>query len=206
MNNGRRHILIPIFYFPLHNLYIEALSFERNQKTIFTQRSMKMKKTLLIVGLAALALGVFGVGVVFAQSGQPPYGGYGPMMNGAGPLHTYMVAAFADKLHLTVDEVNAKLAGGETMYSVALANGVAADDFPAFMADVRTAALDAALKDGVITQQQADWMKTHGFGRGGYGYGSGNCPMFDNDANGQFGPGSGYGPGMMGRGGRWQGQ
>ena len=40
-----------------------------------------MKKTLLIVGLVVLALGVFGVGVVLAQDAQPPVfrGGYGPM-------------------------------------------------------------------------------------------------------------------------------
>ena len=31
-----------------------------------------MKKTLLIVALLVLALGVLGVGVAFAQGGQPP--------------------------------------------------------------------------------------------------------------------------------------
>ncbi len=59
---------------------------------------------------------------------------------------------------------------------------------------------------GVITQEQAEWMNSRGFGRGGGmmggygGYGTGECPMYDGDAvpnGGQFGPGR-----MMG-GGRW---
>jgi hypothetical protein len=55
--------------------------------------------------------------------------------------------------------------------------------FPALMQDARAKALDAAAKDGVISQEQADWMKSRGFGHGGmmYGYGcgfnNGACPM-----------------------------
>jgi hypothetical protein len=38
-----------------------------------------MKKTLLVFALIAAALGAFGVGIAFAQGGQPPVGqdGYG---------------------------------------------------------------------------------------------------------------------------------
>jgi hypothetical protein len=167
-----------------------------------------MKKTILIVGLVVAALTVFGVGAAFAQ-GPAPYGGNGPMtlapgasagvQNGGGYLHTYMVTAFAEKLGLKVDDINTRLAAGETMYDIAIADGVKAEDFPALMVEVRTAALDAAVKDGVITQAQADWMKSRGFGQGGYGMGTGNCPM-----NNGTGPGRGSGGGMM-RGG-WQNQ
>jgi hypothetical protein len=163
-----------------------------------------MKKTILIVALVVLALGALGVGVAFAQGGQPPAGSLvGPMMqNGGGYLHTYMVAAVADKLGLTVDEVNTRIAAGETMYDIAIAEGITAEDFPTFMTDVRAAALDAAVKDGVITQEQADWMKSRGFGRGGMmgGQGfTGTCPMYGSGQSSQFGPG------MM-RGWRWQNQ
>lgn len=157
-----------------------------------------MKKTILIVGLIVAALAVFGVGVAFAQ-GPAPYGGNGSMMqNGGGYLHTYMVTAFAEKLGLTVEDVDARLAAGETMYDIAIANGVTTEDLPALMVDVRTVALDAAVKDGVVTQTQADWMKSRGFGQGGYGMGTGDCPMND-------GTGFGRGGGMM-RGGGWQNQ
>ena len=153
-----------------------------------------MKKTMLIVGLVVAALVVLGVGVAFAQ-GPAPYAGNGPMMqNGTGVLHTYMVNAFAEKLGLKVEDINARLTAGETMYDIALADGVKAEDFSALMVEVRTIAMNAAVKDGVITQEQADWMSSRGFGRGGmYGNGGAGCPM-------QNGTGTGYGPGMMNNG------
>jgi len=167
-----------------------------------------MKKTILIVGLVVLALGVLGVGAALAQ-GPTPYAGNGPMMqNGGGYLHTYMVTAFAEKLGLKVEDINARLTAGETMYDITIADGVKAEDFPALMSEVRSQALSAAVKAGVITQEQANWMSSRGFGSGmnGYGNGTGDCPM-------QNGTGTGYGPGMMngngrgmGRGFGWQNQ
>ena len=153
-----------------------------------------MKKTMLIVGLVVAALVVLGVGVAFAQ-GPAPYAGNDPMMqNGGGYLHTYMVTAFAEKLGLKVEDINARLTAGETMYDVAIADGVKAEDFSVLMVEVRTIAMNAAVKDGVITQAQADWMSSRGFGRGGmYGNGGTGCPM-------QNGTGTGYGPGMMNNG------
>lgn len=154
-----------------------------------------MKKTILIVGLVVAALVVLGVGVAFAQ-GVAPYAGNGPMaQDGGGYLHTYMVTALAEKLGLKVEDVNARLTAGETMYDIAVADGVKAEDFPALMSEIRSQALTAAVKDGVITQEQADWMSSRGFGRGGAmnGNGSGTCPMQD-------GTSTGYGPGMMGNG------
>jgi hypothetical protein len=153
-----------------------------------------MKKTILVVGLVVAALIAFGVGVAFAQS-PVPYAGNNPMMqSGGGYLHTYMVAGFAEKLGLKVDDINARLTAGETMYDIAIASGIKAENFPALMIEVRANALSAAVKDGVITQEQADWMSSHGFGRGGMGYGKGGCPI-------QNGTGASYGPGMMGNGG-----
>ena len=162
-----------------------------------------MKKTILIVGLVVMAVAVFGVGVAFAQ-GITPYTGHGPMMqNGGGYLHTYMVTALADKLGLKVDDVNARITAGETMYDIAIADGVKAEDFPALMIEVRAQAVSAAVKDGVITQEQADWMNSHGMGRGGYG--TGNCTTQNGTG---YGPGmmNGNGRGMMGGGNGWQNQ
>jgi hypothetical protein len=158
-----------------------------------------MKKTYLTVVLVLLALGVVGVGAVLAQGQNPP------VNPGTGVLHAYMTQALADVLGLSVDEFNSRHTAGETFYEIALAEGFTEEEIPALMQAARTNALDAALKDGVITQEQADWMKSRGFSRGGRmggnGY-NGNCPMYDGD-EGQFGPGSGYGSGMM-RG--WQNQ
>lgn len=148
-----------------------------------------MKKTILIVGLVVLALGVLGVGAVFAQDENPPVPyGHGQMMNNgvSGPMHTFMTIEFARKLGLNVNDVNTRLASGETMYSIALSAGVTADEFPAVMTEVRTTALAEAVKANVITQDQADWMLSRG------NMGSGNCTGTGQQGN--------YGGGMMGNG------
>lgn len=181
-----------------------------------------MKKYLIIgsvvlVALVALAAG----GLVYAQTQTPPsrdvqpFSGYGPGMMGRGgmmggwrgqsdadsygPLHEYMLAAFADALGLTPEEVQTRLYAGETMWQIAEAEGIEADALRDFMIGVRTQALNAAVEDGVLTQEQADWMiermaQMPMFGLGG---GRGSCPGFGG-AGGQVG-------GMM-RGWRWNSQ
>lgn len=165
-----------------------------------------MKKTILIIGLVILALGVFSVGVAFAQDSQPPVGP--GMMNGSrGWMHDYVEEALADKLGITETDVESALASGKTMYQIALDNGIAEADVPALLTEVHTAAFDKAVADGVITREQADFMLQRMTTRG---YASGNCPM-QGGQSGQYGGGNGYrggmnnngqfGPGMMGH---WQ--
>ena len=165
-----------------------------------------MKKTIWIVGLVVLALGVFGVGVALAQDTQPPVG-RGPMMGGGyGPMHDYVEEALAAKLGITETDVENALASGKSMYQIALDNGVTEADVPALLTEVHTTAFDKAVADGVITREQADFMLQRMTANG---YGFGNCPM-QNGQDGQYGRGmrnnSGqYGPGNM-MGGRWQQQ
>ncbi len=171
-----------------------------------------MKKTILIVALAVLALGALGVGVVFAQDGNLPTYGPGMMGGGYGWMHDYVEQALADKLGLTEAQVEDQLAAGKSMYQIALDNGIAEDQVASFLTKVHTAAFDKAVADGVITREQADLMLQR-MQANGFNYG--NCPMH----NGQTGQaGQGYGPGMMqnwrgGQGGRggmmgggWQNQ
>ena len=70
-----------------------------------------MKKTVLIVSVIALALlvvGAVGVGVAYAQSGQPPVYGRGMMGGGGyGPMHDYVERTLADKLGLTGADADA---------------------------------------------------------------------------------------------------
>ena len=160
-----------------------------------------MKKTILIAGLVILALGVLGVGAVFAQDATPPVPyGHGAMMNNgtSGPMHTFMAIEFSKALNLNVNDINTRLAAGETMYDIALSAGVTAEEFPAVMAEVRAAALAEAVKANVITQGQADWMNS----RGGT-MGNGNCTGTGPQGNGGV-MGNGQGRGMMNGGGMWQ--
>ncbi len=152
-----------------------------------------MKKTILIVGLVVVALVVLGVGVAFAQ-GSAPYAGNGSMLqNGGGWMHDYVEQALAAKLGLTEKQVEDQLAAGKSMYQIALDNGIKQEAIAEFMNEVHKDAFANAVKDGVMTQEQADWMFQRMQSRGGYG--TGNCPM-------QNGTETGYGPGMMNGNGR----
>jgi hypothetical protein len=118
----------------------------------------------------------------------------------------------AAKLGLTEEQVEEQFAAGKTHYQIALDNGIKQEDMVAFMNDVHKEAMTSAVKDGVLTQEQADWMLQRMQNRGGYGMG--NCPMQNGQAGtgygrgmgpGMMNRGGGYGPGMMGGQG-WQNQ
>jgi hypothetical protein len=156
-----------------------------------------MKKTLLIIAVIILAIAVLGVGVAFAQGGQPPVTG---MMGNAGYgwMHEYVEQALAAKLDLAEEQVEDQLAAGKPMYQIALDNGIAQDNLATFMNEVHKDAFDKAVKDGVITRERADWMLQRMQNMYQNGYGPGNCPMH----NGQGGTFQ-RGRGMMGRGFGW---
>lgn len=113
--------------------------------------------------------------------------GSGGMMGGRGQsiMRDYMISAFADAVGLTVDQVNTRISNGETFKEIAIAQGKTEADLPALISQVRQAALDKAVADGVITKAQADLMlermnnySGEGFGPG---FGFGDCPMLDGD-------------------------
>ncbi|MBN8579957.1 MAG: hypothetical protein J0M11_07105 [Anaerolineae bacterium] len=153
-----------------------------------------MKKIILIVALVLATVAIVGVGagVVFAQDVTPPFTGQAPMRNGEGPLHTFKVVEWSKKLALNVNDINTRLAAGESMYDIVLSAGVTAEEFPVMMTEVRTNAVNAAVAANVITQEQADWMLSHRQGMGGI-HGNGNCT-----GTGPQGQAGGYGRGMMG--------
>ncbi len=151
-----------------------------------------MKKGLLAVVAAVVIVAALGTaGLVFAQTPTPqapaagPGFGYGMNGNGRGMqgagrgynanatgagqgiLHDAMVVYFAEKLNLPVDGINSRLANGETMAQIAYSTGLTVDQFRTLMVDARNQAIDQAVKDGTLTQTQADWMKQHGAGLGG---------------------------------------
>src|SRR5512133_1605325 len=160
-----------------------------------------MKKTLLIAALLVVALGVVGVGIAFAQGGQPVTG-----QGGYGWMHDYVEQALAAKLGLTEKQVEDQFAAGKTMYQIALDNGIKQEDLATFMNAVHKDAFAEAVKDGVITQERADWMLQRMQNMYQNGYGPGNCPMHNGQGapagrgrgNGAGMMGGGYGPGMMG--------
>lgn len=155
-----------------------------------------MKKAILIfAGIFVLAAVLAVTGFAYAQTQTPPSGdtdsavvpGWGMMgrnahgmmrSSGNGPLHGYMEEALAEKLGLSEAEIEEKLASGETMWSIAQAQGLTDEQITELMQSARDEALKAAVAAGAITQEQADWMsqrmqQMHGAGMGAGGCGAG---------------------------------
>jgi hypothetical protein len=168
------------------------------------------KKLIVIVGLALLALSLFSltaVGLAYAQNPTPPAPGYGPgygpgmmgnsyggygygrdmMMRGIrasgsySPMHGAMQDALAAGLDLTREELDARIAAGETPAQIAAAQGLSSEEFAKIFADARKAAMDKAVADGYLTQQQADSPRVLNR-MAGRGF-AGNCPMVPAQTN-----------------------
>jgi hypothetical protein len=162
-----------------------------------------MKKALVLSLVLVVGVLTFGsVNKVYASSESPTtsaaagnygFGGQGGMTGGtqAGVLHDEMISVVAEELGITVEDLNARLANGENLYSVAIAEGLTNDDAKALLLDARSQAIDLAVANGDLTQTQADWMKTRsramgsnnttgtrgmmGGSRGANGNGTGTC-------------------------------
>ncbi|MEA3479304.1 MAG: hypothetical protein U9R60_14040 [Bacteroidota bacterium] len=63
-----------------------------------------------------------------------------------------------------------RIAAGESIYDIAISLGFDAASFSALMADARADALTQAVDLGLLTQEQADWVASRGFGN----------PVFEN--------------------------
>ncbi len=166
------------------------------------------------IGFAALAVAVLALTLVaapraFAQEPDPTtpapygyarggfgYGGYGMMGGGMMANTAYaeqMHTALAESLGLTLDEFDAEIAAGKTLWQIADEQGVSYEDIAAAKLGARAAMLAQAVEDGVVTQEQATWMLERMQYR------------FQAAPDAGFGPQQGFGPGMMGRGARGRG-
>lgn len=177
-----------------------------------------MKKIIGISVVAVLALLVFGIaGLVYAQDGTPTQpvpgqGAYGSGMMGGGRwagrggmhagmgetglMHTEMIAALAQAFGMTPEALQVRLDAGETMWQVAESLGWTSEQLQAEMLAARSAAIEQAVADGTLTQEQAEWMNqrmSQGWPEG-FGPGSAGC-----DGSGQhMGRQGGRGFGMRG--------
>lgn len=144
------------------------------------------------------------------QNGRGPWrhGPAGPFY-GEGPgMHlvdgNVMHQAIADALGISVEELEAAQGEGTSLVELAAELGVDIETVRAAMEAVREDAINQALADGLITEEQAEWLLSRpAFGQGngplgGHGLGNGNGPV-----GGQGPCGDGEGP--MGEQGQGQG-
>lgn len=160
-----------------------------------------MRKKLLIVAGAALMVlllaGLAGAALVFAQEPTPTVppgrhggwgpGGFGPGIFGwAGKGQWTVFDAAAKALGLTPEELFAELHAGKSLTEIAEAKGVdmqtVYDAMEAARVEAQKQAIQQAVEDGRISQEQANWMlqgleKGWWGGRGfGRGFGPKGCP------------------------------
>lgn len=101
------------------------------------------------------------------RDGDPDsYGpGYGHGMMGwngeYGPMHESMVAALAETLELPVDEIEARHESGETLWEIAETEGLTADEIRELMSSAHDIALEDAVANGWMSEEQAEWMDDH---------------------------------------------
>ena len=154
--------------------------------------------TILTVLVAVVAL--VGATAIYAQgpanngaAGQPAANrsglnaanesGLGLMAVDEADMH----AVIADALGMSLDEFEAAIAAGETPATLALELGIDLDVIQEAMDAAHEAAFEQAVADGLITQEQADWILSH---RGGAAGQSGS--MMDAQSGAQGSGSAGY--------------
>ncbi len=141
-----------------------------------------VKKILLILTGVVLAVGVLGVaGYAYAQATNPEntvdetnpvdrgiffgQGHWFGLGEGKGILQDYLFPAFAQVFGLNDDQVQAFEKVQETMRN--FREALTPDEIQTKMADAYATALDAAVADGAITQEQANQMLARQQQKGG---------------------------------------
>jgi len=138
---------------------------------------LKVGLPVALVGVIALA----GATAAFAQAEppQPPYAGRGPGRGpGGGLLAEYndiLHAKLAEALGMSLSDFEAARAEGTPLAALAAEQGVSLEDLREVMLEARSEMIQEALADGVITQEQSDWMLQRGALGHGPGAGQGLC-------------------------------
>lgn len=145
----------------------------------------KSIKILLVVTFLLITIGAVGLGVAYAQDPTPEspftpgqmmgewrqqsdYGWMDTMhkwMNQTGGIHTLVWENLADALGITLDDLNYELNNGKTVASLAEEKGVEYADLVTMLAGAHHDALESAVSDGILTQEQADDLLTQMAGR-----------------------------------------
>ena len=94
-------------------------------------------------------------------------------LNGA--LDEYIHTNLATALGITPTELTTRLDNGETLTQIALSLGFDTASISTLLQDARAAALTSAVADGLIAQEQADWLTSRGTRTPAAGSSYGTC-------------------------------
>jgi len=120
------------------------------------------KKIVISIGtmLTVGAIALFTVGSVFAQSPTPPVpnepfgNAWGRVCEGAGVVSDVV----SSLLGMTSEEIYTARSTGKTLSDLAVEKGITDQQLIDAITEGRTDAVNQAVADGRITQDQADWM------------------------------------------------
>ena len=163
-----------------------------------------MKKSLIAAIVAVVLVGVVGAtGAVFAQSSNPQGivtgQGFGnraqaqvQVVDGLEIYHDEIMTTFADTINISVEELEARIEGGETLVQIALSEGMTFEEIKALMPVGGYGVTGAAGFGNAYTNSNGDFSPAY--------YGDGTC-LEDGEYVPQYlGPQAGTG---VSRGGRW---
>ena len=179
----------------------------------------KLLVSLVLVGVLVAVIGATSIAQAQGPVDQPLYqqggGQYGFGANDPDhveneDVHNLTVEAWSAALGISVEELEAREAAGETMFSIATSSGKTFEEFRALKTTIHTSVAEEALAAGYITQAEADLMlraaerQMSGLGIGG-GQRTGTAAA-DGTGYGMRGAGNrsadgtGFGGGMRGTG------
>lgn len=121
------------------------------------------KRLATVIGITVVIglLGLFALGSVFAEGPTPTsvpqtpwHGAWGSVCRGAGVISD----AITKLLGMTPEQIYAERAAGKTLSQIAKQKGVTDQQLIDAIVAGREEVIDQAVKDGRMTQAQADWM------------------------------------------------
>jgi hypothetical protein len=120
---------------------------------------MNTRKTIISAAVALTIL-LASSGAAFAQSASDETPGWGMGVAIDASLDEYMIPAIAEVLGMSESDVAAQYDAGATFITIALAQGVSADEVSDLFESVREQAITLAVADGALTAEEAAWLQS----------------------------------------------
>lgn len=81
-----------------------------------------------------------------------------------GALEDYLHGSLAESFGISAEDLTARRTSGENLAEIALDLGLDLTKIRDMFSEARSEALDSAVGDGILTQEEADWLSSRGRG------------------------------------------
>ena len=157
---------------------------------------MKSKKLILALTMViTMGLGVTAYAATITQPTTGTHQRAGMMMVTGMRGSDYVTSVLKNNLGMTDEEITAGLNSGKTMYALAEEKGMTEDQFKTALLEERNKAIDKAVSDGTITNEEGASIKET------LKNNLDNCTGIPGQRSGKNGDGKGHGQGRISGGG-----